>query len=327
MMSDRSNAICLLEVLREFSDAQHALPMREIIDKLNRHYGLKPDRRTIYSAVALLRELGYEISTYDENGKGYYLLRRDLDPSEVVLLMDAVHAFPFIPPTQSVALQEKLQKQLSVHQRKQYRHLRIVCRERKTENPHVFLNIEILDEAIIEKKQVSFTYLQYGLDKKLHPRRTEPYVVNPYGMVYMNERYYLICSLRDHPKTSLYRIDRIRDVQKLKTPRGQIPADTDQVQDAVYAFVGEPVRITMSCDKIILSDVLDKFGTDVTIFEKAKDRISISFTAPPDGVKFWALQYLPYVEVLTPKSLRDAIMERSLFLGRKLHRNTKIPEA
>lgn len=53
MMTDRANAICLLEILKEYSDENHPLAMREIIQKMNVIYDLKPDRRTIYSAVAL----------------------------------------------------------------------------------------------------------------------------------------------------------------------------------------------------------------------------------------------------------------------------------
>ena len=31
MLTEKANAICLLEVLKEYSDAEHILPMREII--------------------------------------------------------------------------------------------------------------------------------------------------------------------------------------------------------------------------------------------------------------------------------------------------------
>ncbi len=103
-MTDRANAICLLEILREYSDEEHPLAMRDIIQKMNVIYDLKPDRRTIYSAVALLIELGYDISTYDDNGVGYYLYNRDFEQSEILLLSNAVHSFPFISVKQSEEL-------------------------------------------------------------------------------------------------------------------------------------------------------------------------------------------------------------------------------
>ena len=42
MLTEKANAICLLEVLREYSDAEHILPMREIIGKMQSLYGIKP---------------------------------------------------------------------------------------------------------------------------------------------------------------------------------------------------------------------------------------------------------------------------------------------
>ena len=131
MLSEKAYALCLLEILQEHSDAEHILPMREIIAKMQVIYGIRPDRRTIYAAAALLIGLGYDLSVYEENGVGYYLRSRPLEQSEVLLLTDAVYAFPFISARQTEQLVQKLQKQLSCHQRKKYRHLTIARQQRK----------------------------------------------------------------------------------------------------------------------------------------------------------------------------------------------------
>ena len=110
MLTDRANAICLLEILKEFSDEDNILQMQDIISKMNMIYDLKPDRRTIYSAVALLIDLGYDISLYEENGIGYYLRNRDFELSEILLLTDAVYSFPFISSKQSEGLIKNLNK-------------------------------------------------------------------------------------------------------------------------------------------------------------------------------------------------------------------------
>ena len=127
-------------------------------------------------------------------------------------------------------------------------------------------------------------------------------------MVYMNERYYLIC-VPDHAQnTRLYRIDRMKDIQILDDPRSEAVA-RQEAQNAVYAYVGAPERIIMYCDRAILDDVIDRFGTEVQIREHDENTFTASFTAPPRGVKFWALQYLPYVEVVEPAWLRQKIIE------------------
>lgn len=86
MLTDKAITMCLLEFLEEYSDANHVMSMKEIPAKMESDYGLKPDRRTIYSGIATLLDFGYDISTYDENGKGYFLRERDFEPYEITML-------------------------------------------------------------------------------------------------------------------------------------------------------------------------------------------------------------------------------------------------
>lgn len=161
-MTTRANTICLLEILKEYSDADHIMQMQEIIAKMKAVYSLEVDRRTVYSSVDLLKELGYDISDYKDNGVGYYLRERDFETSEIRLLMDAVYSYQAIPTSQTEKLIAKLQKLLNSHERKQYRSLKLVKTDKKTRNAEVFLNIEILDEAIQRKNKVKLGVLSEG---------------------------------------------------------------------------------------------------------------------------------------------------------------------
>ena len=311
MVSNRANAICLLKVLQEYSDEAHILSMREIKEKLKSIYDVTIDRRTVYSTVELLQLLDYDISTYEENGVGYYLRTRNFEPSEIRLLTDAVYAFDYITPKQTKDLAQKLQKLLSVHARKPFRHLHVIRPERKTKNPQVFLNIELLEEAIDSEKKVAFTYLDYAPDKTLQPRRKEQYVANPYGMVCENERYYLVLILDGLTAPSLYRIDLMRDLEILpqKVSPTAAEANLNNTKNVTYAFVGEPEYIRMRCADHVLRHVLDRFGTNLFVQNNKDGTVDVGFTASPQGVKFWALQYLPYVEVLEPGHLRESVIE------------------
>ena len=60
MLTDKANAICILKILQEYSDEDHILQMRDLISHMEGIYGLSPDRRTVYSAVELLQDLGYD---------------------------------------------------------------------------------------------------------------------------------------------------------------------------------------------------------------------------------------------------------------------------
>ena len=311
MLTEKAITTCLLEVLREYSDEKHILSMGEITSKIKARYGLSPDRRTIYSAFETLIELGYDISLYKDNGKGYYLLDRQLEPSEAHLLSDAICTFPFISERQTAQLMNKVQSLVSVHERKHIKNLTVMRSDQKSVNKVVFYNIEVLDEAIEKKVKVKFDYFDYGLDKQLHKRREKKYTVNPYGMVYDNEHYYLICIMAKQTNLSMYRIDRIQNIEITDYELDEREPDFDPkeaVKNTVYAYTGETGTVEMLVDPKKLNDVIDKFGTNITIIENDDGRLKITVKASLMGMKYWALQYLEFVEVIKPNTLRENIV-------------------
>ena len=212
MAASKANILYILEILKEYSDAEHVLQMHDLISKMKSLYSVEVDRRTVYSSIETLKNTGFDISTYNDNGVGYYLVERPLEVAEVRLLMDSVYSNQYIPIRQTEQLIGKLQLLLNNNFRKKYKNLSVVKTDRKTVNQSIFLNIEVLDEAISQKKKVSFTYMEYGMDKKLHARRSEKYTVNPYQMISTNEHYYLVCKMHEDSNISLYRIDLMKDV-------------------------------------------------------------------------------------------------------------------
>ena len=72
--------------------------------------------------------------------------------------------------------------------------------------------------------------------------------------------------------------------------------------------VAEEYEMQLLRDRV-LDDVLDRFGTDIQIFERDEQTFTAVLTTPPRGVRFWALQYLSFVEVAEPAWLRQEIIE------------------
>ena len=152
MITDKSNMLCILKILEEYSDEDHILSAADIREKLRVLYGREPDRRTVYGAINALAGMGYDISSFDENGKGYYLRVREFDTADIRLLIDAVRSFEYISQKQTDELVEKLQSKMSVYDRKRYGASNIMRSDKKSLNSQVFLNIELLDQAINLKK-------------------------------------------------------------------------------------------------------------------------------------------------------------------------------
>lgn len=308
MITDKANMLCLLKVLQEYSDENHILTMREIKERLHNEYDIKPDRRTIYGAVDALIDLGYDISKYEENGVGYFLREREFDPGEIRLLLDAVYSCSYITPRQTEELLTKIRNFVSVHERKKYSYTNIVNPEKKSPNQEVFLNIEILDQAINEKKQIEFTYLKYDETKKLVPRREEKYIANPYAMICENEHYYLILTLEGHKEPAFYRIDMMQDLEILDKGLSisRRDAKLDSLKRVVYAYSGEPVQIELLCDEIGLRYCIEKFGKEIIITPK-DGKYDILLNASMEGMLYWALQYMQHIEVKAPEALRTKI--------------------
>ncbi|MCH5279092.1 MAG: WYL domain-containing protein [Christensenellaceae bacterium] len=308
-LTGRANIICILKILEHYSDEDHILGMHEIIDHMRDDFGLKVDRRTVYSAIAALNtdKLGYDISCYDENGKGYYLRSRLFEPSEVRLLTDAVYSLHYITNKQTSDMVDKIQSTLSINYRSSYKHLFSVNTERKTENRTVFYNIDVLEEAISEGKKVMFAYMRYGLDKRLHPRREEEYVVNPYSMVCDNQNYYLICIKEGKSNISYYRIDLMKDIKITDDQIDVKPSEADlmSTKKIVYAYAGKQEDIVLRCDNSVIGGVIDKFGTDIRITACDENRFDVRLRAVPTGVLYWTMQYLSKVEIISPKSMRE----------------------
>lgn len=310
-LTDKANTLCLYRILMQYSDEEHVLTMRDIMAKFDADYSMKIDRRTVYSSVETLKKLGYDISDYEENRRGYYLRARLFEPSEVRLMMDAVYSLNSIPQKQTTDLIEKLQSTCSIHQKKLYRHLFASEPDKKTPNRSVFFNIDMLETAIAEHKMVEFTYLQYGLDKRLHARRKEKYAVSPYSMVCDNKKYYLLCLKEGKENLSFYRIDLMKDIQVSEKPVELAPAkiDLNTARKTVYAFSGSPVDIVLRCDNSAIGAVVDEFGTGVKIETLPDGRFIARMKSAPQGVLYWTMQYLKDVEILEPAAMRAQAIE------------------
>ena len=108
MVTDKSSILCVLKILEDWTDESHIFTATDIQEKLSSIYGKKADRRTVYGAIDALIGLGYDISTYEENRRGYYLRQRSFDNTDVRLLIDAVSSFEYISKKQTDELVEKL---------------------------------------------------------------------------------------------------------------------------------------------------------------------------------------------------------------------------
>lgn len=327
----RLSMMTVLEILKKYTDDDHRLSQKEIQDILEREYDIVVTRKTVKRNLADLLELGYNLE-YSEsirknrNGEEetvltdwYYV--REFTNSELRLLIDSLLFSKHIPYSQCRELVEKLEGLSNIYFRSRVQHIRTLPNDRPN-NGQLFYTIDVLDDAISRGRQVKFHYLEADIHRELHPRKNEvgeprEYIVNPYQMAAINGRYYLICNLDKYDNVSNYRVDRISDIELLTTPvkdkklvKGlenglDLPR---HIAKHLYMFSGQSVRVRFLADKIILNDLVDWFGEDARFVEKG-DKIEVTATVNEKAMFLWALQYLPYVEVVAPARLREEIVD------------------
>lgn len=310
MDKTKGSILALYEILSEYTDEEHILTRKELEEKLEQQYHICLERRKLYDDIELLQSFGVDISTYKDNNKGYYLVSRIFEPSEAYFLFNAIHAAHFIPAGHSKMLIKKVLQTQSHYVAKAMQDEYYIQNLHKTQNRQFFTNIEILLEAINHKRVVAFMYMRYDFNKKLVPRRKEPYILHPYHIVHMNENLYLLCKDDKHQDITHYRVDRITNIKILDRPTRPLEKDFDPYEYAKtkqYMYSGEECAIEMRCHNRILDDVIDKFGEDIIIQRDGEEHFKTRVKSTKNGFLFWALQYMKYCEVFSPPDLREKI--------------------
>ena len=92
------------------------------------------------------------------------------------------------------------------------------------------------------------------------------------------------------------------------------------VRERVYQISGQSIQAVLHCEDSLLSDILDRFGLDTILRSNGDGTFDATVTAEPEGLKFWAMQYLERCEILQPQRLRQELAQ-TLLEGWELYRS------
>lgn len=329
--------INILDILKKYTDENHRLSQREIADILKNEYDMKVDRKAVKRNLMDLIDFGYEIE-YSESIRmipnrktgeleesyilsDFYLVR-DFTDSELRLLIDSLLFSKHIPYRQCQELINKLEGLSNQYFKAKAKHIKTMPNRPFLSN-QLFFTIEILDEAISKGKKVSFTYNDYGTDKKLHPRKDSDgkpreYIINPYQIAATNGRYYLICNYDKYENVANYRLDRISNIKLLDEPAKPVRQVKGlengfdlpkHMAEHLYMFAGESAVVTFRAKKYLLDDIIDWFSGEISFFDESDDEVSIRTRVNLEAMRYWALQYALHTKILSPVSLAEQVKE------------------
>ena len=323
------NILYILNVLKKYSDEEHMLAAAEIQRKIKEIYDVEIDTRTIRRNINLLKyKLDYDISTREDNGKGYYINRdpeTDFEPGEVRAIIDNFSYANYIVPSVAKEIIKKCKNMQTVYENEKLKDYQIYSVNSKTENAEVIKNIEDISSSIYNNHKIKFEYWKYEITNKLEKQIVSTPTVSPFAIVYNKQEFYFIGIKDGQDKFYHYRLDRMKNVKELnekitiKKTKSQI---RDFAESTVEMFGGEKEEIEAVCNKCLLNAIFDIFGKNVTI-EKIPgndENFKLIVDSNPMGFRMWAMRNIDMVEVIRPENLRNEmreIVERAIERYRK----------
>lgn len=312
------NILYILNVLKKYSDYDHMLSTVEIQEKVREIFNVNIDPRTIRRNINLLKyKLNYDISTREENGKGYYINRdaeTDFEPGEIRAIIDNFSYANYIVPNVAKEIIKKCKNMQTVYENAKLKDYQIYSVNNKTDNSEVIKNIEDISDSIYHKNKIKFEYWKYAITNKLEKKIVSTPIVSPYAIVYNKQEFYLIAIKEGQQKFYNYRLDRIKNIQildekiEIKKSKNEIK---EFAESSTEMFGGEKEEIEAICHIWLLDTIFDTFGTNVTIekIPKNDEYFKLIVDTNTLGFRMWAMRNIDLVEVKRPLHLRKEMQE------------------
>ena len=189
----KAKIMYLYRILQRKSDREHRLTVSDMIEELA-EYGIKAERKSVYSDIAILREMGYHIVMHRSREVSYYLEPSPLSVDDLKLLTDAVNTSSFIPARKTNELKKKLSLLTSE------KNARVLDRplffpDRRTgEKEQAYQKTEIIRKAMSGDVRLNFDYSDPDAEEQ-HSQRFRN--VSPYCLVWFERRFYLVAGSDD----------------------------------------------------------------------------------------------------------------------------------
>ncbi len=302
----------ILDYLQKNSHEDHPVRANELIDMLNKKE-IRCDRKTIYSDIATLQQFGIDIISVPGKNGGYYIASRSFQLPELKLLIDAVQSSRYLTEAKSRELIEKLCDQVGEHEAGLLKRNVYVSGRVKSMNETIYYNVNDIQEAISQNRQITFRYFDWNMEGKRQYREKQ-YVASPYGLCQDNENCYLLAFSERHGITS-YRVDRMEGICLLPDARIPCPeltgkAFTDHANKLFQMFAGDAMDVKLRFHKTLLNVVIDRFGRDTMLIPDGEDHFNFTVKVAVSPMFLsWVIGFGDKAQILYPQSVIDECRE------------------
>ncbi|MBQ0017776.1 MAG: WYL domain-containing protein [Clostridiales bacterium] len=315
MSDNRSKLTCLMKILYEMTDEDHALDTYRIIDELESRGCGRIDRKTIDPNIAFLRdELGWNIEKEKGSSNRYKLVEREFELAELKLLVDAVQSSRFISDRNSKEIIRKLKTLTSRYQSKKLDRNIVTNDSFKRDSSTAIYSIDEINEAIKEGMKVRFYMVDYDMNlNEVKRYGGQIHEVSPYALMWNNDYYYMLGKPIDDDKVRTYRVDRMRDTLLYEDKAEPRPADfnLEKYSGRVFdMFTGTTTEVELDCKDYTINYLVDRFGKEFKSKPVADDRYTATVTVDIGPTFFaWVFQFGGDIRIVGPEKVREEFKE------------------
>ena len=297
------------DYLQKNSHEKKPVRAAQLIEMLEKK-GISCDRKTVYSDIAALQDYGVDIEALPGKNGGYYIASRIFELPELKLLIDAVQSSRYLTEKKSRELIEKLCAQCNEEDARLVRRNVVVSGRVKSMNETIYYNVDGIQEAIAQNKQITFRYFDWNM-RGQRQYREGPYMASPYGLYQDNENCYLLAFSERHGITS-YRVDRMADITLSAENRLPCP-ELAEGGLARYAnrmfqmYGGETVDVKMRFHSSLINVVIDRFGKDTILIPDGEEHFTfLAKVVVSPMFLSWVIGFGSKAKILHPLSVAEA---------------------
>lgn len=300
----------LYEILRQHTDEDRPLSTNQLCAMLEAE-GITCDRRTLAEDIDILNANGFEVlRRRTRYAMLFYIVDRRFDLAEVKILIDAIQAASFITKQKTTELTDKVASLAGSYKAAALTGNLVTFNTRKHTNEAIYYTVDTLERALQQKLKASFQY--FDLDEngnRVLRKKNERYVVNPVGLVYHEDNYYLVTYHETHEATVNYRVDRMANAQIEDQPVAEqalaFSEELGTYTERIFKmFNGPKATVELQFDRKLIDAVHDKFGEDVEIIACKRGRCITTVEVMVSPVFFaWCFQFGKSMKILSPDSV------------------------
>lgn len=309
----KRRVLLLQKLLYETTDEQHPLTTFEILDYLEQQ-NIVTNRKTIKGDIDLMVECGMDIVTVQSKPNKYFWASRSFEHAELKMLIDAVCSSRFITYKKSQVLSKKLITLSNEHGQSNLKRNIYATNRVKAKNESLLYTVDTANDAITDKRKISFKYYEYSPEKKkIYRHDGEVYTLSPYALFWSDDYYYIVGYSDKHDKISSFRADRVAQIEIINERAVKKPSDfsIEKYSREVFEMydAGDPVKVKLQCRNEHMKYIIDRFGetveteiaSDTTFFAYPEVSLSPNFYS-------WVFKFGGEIRILSPTKAVNEIL-------------------